>query len=92
MLQAIRVSGHIGHDGILKLEVPLQLIDQDVEAMVVVQAAASKALVVDANGYPIGFLTHFCSRLGHFLSMTLPHRNMVCCGRLWNKRECLLAP
>ncbi len=55
MLQAIRVSGHVGHDGILKLEVPLQLVDQDVEAMVVVQAVMGKPSVVDANGYPIGF-------------------------------------
>jgi hypothetical protein len=55
MLQAIQVNGHVGHDGILKLEVPLQLADQDVEAMVVVQAVAGKASAVDVNGYPVGF-------------------------------------
>ena len=57
MLQAIKVKGHVGSDGILKLEVPVQVINQDIEAMVVVQVQTRAAAIAatDANGWPVGF-------------------------------------
>lgn len=55
-MQAIKVWGHVGPDGILKLEVPVKAVDQDVEAVVVIQTSAEDAsLPVDANGYPFRF-------------------------------------
>jgi hypothetical protein len=53
MLQAIKVKGHVGSDGILKLVVPAEYQNQDIEAVLVVQSAALKP--TDANGWPIGF-------------------------------------
>jgi len=35
MLQAIKVKGHVDNDGILKLEVPVEYPNQDVEVVVV---------------------------------------------------------
>ncbi len=55
-MQAIKVWGHVGPDGILKLEVPVKTVDQDVEAVVVIQTPAqSTPLLVDVNGYPLRF-------------------------------------
>lgn len=53
MLQAIKVRGHVGSDGILKLEVPVEYLNQDVEAVVVVQIPLPKP--TDPNGWPLGF-------------------------------------
>ena len=53
MLQAIKVKGHVGSDGILKLEVPVEYLNQDVEAVVVVQTPLTKP--TDANGWPLRF-------------------------------------
>jgi hypothetical protein len=53
MLQAIKVKGHVGSDGILKLEIPVEYINQDLEAVVVVQTPLPKP--TDSNGWPIGF-------------------------------------
>ena len=40
--------GHVGHDGMLRLEVPLDVIDQTVEAVIVVQVVNSAPLPTDA--------------------------------------------
>ena len=53
MLQAIKVKGHVGSDGILKLEVPVEYLNQDVEAVLVVQTPLPKP--TDVNGWPLGF-------------------------------------
>ncbi len=53
MLHAIKVKGHVGSDGILKLEVPVEYLNQDLEAVVVVQTPLSKP--TDFNGWPLGF-------------------------------------
>jgi hypothetical protein len=54
-MQAIKVRGHVGDDGILKLEVPFGAVNQDVEAVIVVQVMKKPSIETDANGYPIGF-------------------------------------
>ena len=33
-MQTFKVTAHIGHDGLLRLEVPVDLVDQDVEVIV----------------------------------------------------------
>jgi hypothetical protein len=53
MLRAITIKGHVGSDGILKLEVPAEYQNQDIEAVLVVQTPQPKP--TDANGWPIGF-------------------------------------
>lgn len=64
-MQAIKVHGHIGADGILKLEIPSGLTNQDVEAVVVIQAVNLSAAPTDANGYPIGFIEATYGSLAH---------------------------
>jgi len=38
-MQAIKVHAHVGHNGLLKLELPVGVADRDVEVVVVVNAA-----------------------------------------------------
>lgn len=55
MLQAIKVKGHVNGDGILKLEVPVEYPNQDVEAVVVVQTLMPQPAEAESRGLPAGF-------------------------------------
>jgi hypothetical protein len=52
-MDAIKLTTHVGEDGILRLEVPIGIINQNLEVVVVVQSQDTKA--VDANGWPVGY-------------------------------------
>jgi len=52
-MDAIKVTTHIGQDGVLHLDLPLNLHNTDLEVLVVVQPHETEA--VDANGWPIGY-------------------------------------
>jgi hypothetical protein len=52
-MQTISLKAHTNKDGILRLEIPTHLLNQEIEVVVVVQALASEAL--DEMGYPIGY-------------------------------------
>ncbi len=52
-MDAIKLTTHIGPDGILRLELPLDITNQDLEVVIVVQTQRSEP--VDANGWPLGY-------------------------------------
>lgn len=54
-MQAIKVRGHVGHDGLLRLEIPVGAVDQDIEAMVVVQINPVSPMVDDTGMLPPDF-------------------------------------
>ncbi len=47
-MQTIKLDARVGHDGILKLELPLEVSDTDLEVLVVVQAK-------EKRGWPVGY-------------------------------------
>jgi hypothetical protein len=49
----IKFKAHVGDDGILKLQVPVGVVNQDLEVLVVIQPQESE--VVDELGWPIGY-------------------------------------
>jgi hypothetical protein len=65
MMQSIKLQAHVGSDGILKLEVPVGMLNTDLEVLVVVQAvtpaplpspsAASSKPTPEELGWPPGF-------------------------------------
>jgi hypothetical protein len=52
-MPSIKVSQHIGADGILHLEIPTEIQEGEVEATVTYQKLAPKE--VDERGWPVGF-------------------------------------
>ncbi len=52
-METIKLRTHVGHDGVLKLDVPAAMINRDVDVVVVMQAV--EATPVDALGWPVGF-------------------------------------
>jgi hypothetical protein len=52
-VQTITIKARTDHDGLVKLEIPTNLADRDVEIVLVMQALEIKAL--DAMGYPVGY-------------------------------------
>lgn len=54
---SIQVKAHVGPDGILRLQVPAEFRDTDVEARVVLQPASQNGAKVekDERGWPVGF-------------------------------------
>lgn len=52
-MQTIRLSAHVGSDGLLKLEVPLEIADADLEVTVVIQPIAE--MVGAADEWPAGY-------------------------------------
>jgi hypothetical protein len=52
-MDTIKLTTHIGEDGILRLEVPIGVSNQNIEVVVVVQTQDSEP--VDANGWPVGY-------------------------------------
>ena len=54
-MDAIKLTGHVGSDGILRLELPVDMTDQDLEIVLVIQTHPNHESPVDANGWPIGY-------------------------------------
>ena len=52
-METFKIKTHVGSDGILKLEVPVGVLDTDLEVLLVTQRIETEAL--DAMGYPIGY-------------------------------------
>jgi hypothetical protein len=52
MLQSVKVQSHVGEDGILRLELPLDVINTDVELLIVFQPILSEHRSADALGWP----------------------------------------
>ena len=53
MMQSVKLRSHVGKDGILKLEIPLNLVDTDLEIMVVFQPVTSAAPGPEGSTEPI---------------------------------------
>ena len=46
MMESVKVRQRVGQDGILHLEIPVGLTDQDIEVMVIYQAASADTAAV----------------------------------------------
>jgi hypothetical protein len=55
MMQSVKLRSHVGKDGILKLEIPLNLVNTDVEVMVVFQPVTTTAPGPADSGWPANF-------------------------------------
>jgi hypothetical protein len=55
-MQSIKLQSHVGPDGVLKLEIPLDLRDTDLEVLVVVQPLVFAPITTSEDlGWPAGF-------------------------------------
>ncbi|OUL20562.1 hypothetical protein BV378_29570 [Nostoc sp. RF31YmG] len=56
-MQSIKIRSRVGHDGILHLEVPVDLKDKEVEVMVIYQPIEATTLTktLEELGWPPGF-------------------------------------
>lgn len=54
-MQSITLRSHVGSDGILHLQVPVELTDRDLEVMVIYQPLPSQDKSPDSLGWPPGF-------------------------------------
>jgi hypothetical protein len=52
-MQTLTFKARIGKDGLVRLEIPTDIPDQDIEIVLVMQAIAEEP--VDEMGYPIGY-------------------------------------
>ena len=55
-MQSMTIRSHVGSDGILNLQIPVEMKDVDVEVVVVVQQMNGHLVTeTDALGWPLGF-------------------------------------
>ncbi len=52
-MQTVTLKARTGKDGIVRLEVPIAIADQDIEIVLVMQVVGDEP--VDEMGYPIGY-------------------------------------
>jgi hypothetical protein len=52
-MQTLTLKARSGKDGMIRLEIPTDIADQDIEIVLVMQAADHE--LVDSMGYPIGY-------------------------------------
>ena len=57
-MQTIQIRTHVGSEGILKLSVPMELRDVEVDVLLVVQPASSDG-AAPADEWPEGFFERF---------------------------------
>ncbi len=57
MLQSLKLQSHIGQDGILRLELPLDVANTDVEMVIVFQPMPPKHQPSKILGWPSGFFS-----------------------------------
>ena len=55
-MRSVTLRSHVGSDGILHLQVPVELTDRDLEVMVIYQPLRSQNKSSDELGWPPGFL------------------------------------
>lgn len=53
-MQTIRLQSHVGDDGVLRLQIPIELQDQDLEILLVYQPIAIKSQI-SASAWPPDF-------------------------------------
>lgn len=58
-MQSVTVRSHIGADGILNLQIPVELKDVDVEVVVTMRPLEIDEIeaLAQSNGWPLGFFT-----------------------------------
>lgn len=55
-MQSVTIRSHVGSDGMLNLQIPVEMKDVDVEVVVVVQQMNGHLVTeTDALGWPLGF-------------------------------------
>jgi hypothetical protein len=56
-METIKLRTHVGEDGIVKLEFPVNMINREFEVLVVIQPVMKpiETEALDAMGYPIGY-------------------------------------
>ena len=52
-MQTITLKAHADHDGIVKLEIPTNLADHEIEIVLVMQSLSQD--VLDSMGYPVDY-------------------------------------
>jgi hypothetical protein len=52
-METVKLRAHVGHDGVLKLELPTAMNNREVEVLVVMRAVMETP--VDELGWPLGF-------------------------------------
>lgn len=59
-MQSVTVHSHVGSDGVLNLQIPVELKDVDVEVIVTMRPLETCDLetIAQANGWPPGFFTN----------------------------------
>lgn len=59
-MQSVTVRSHVGSDGVLNLQIPVELKDVDVEVVVTMKPLETSDLetIAQANGWPPGFFTN----------------------------------
>lgn len=55
MMQSVRLQSHVGQDGILRLELPLDIVNTDVELLIVFQPVLSEPQSPQELGWPPDF-------------------------------------
>ncbi len=51
-METVKTKAHIGSDGLLRLELPINIANREVEIVIVVQPEPE---TVDSLGWPVGF-------------------------------------
>ena len=54
-MQTVKLQSHVGEDGILRLELPLDVVNTDVELLIVFQPILPKQQSSEALGWPPDF-------------------------------------
>ena len=62
-MDTIKLMTHVGQDGILKLELPVDVTNRDLEVTVTVTTLEHQS--TDANGWPIGYFESTYGSLAH---------------------------
>jgi len=61
-MQSINMKSHVGHDGVLKLQVPIGMQDMDLDITVIVQRSVCPGEVILAGEWPPDFLDEIAGR------------------------------
>lgn len=63
-MTSVKLTSHVGADGILNLQIPTGIVNADLEVIVVVEAVASKPS--EDLGWPPGFIEKFAGAIPDF--------------------------
>lgn len=65
-MQSFTIRTHVGKDGILKLETPIDIRNADVEVVLVVNQTRKKTTLKKAKAWPTGFFDRFSGSMPDF--------------------------